>query len=70
MSQIRYFVHQQEAGWSVRRDSRSLGAYAAEADAAAAAADHAAIDRARGHDVQMLKLGEDGRWAQFGPNRH
>lgn len=66
MSQIRYFVHHLEAGWSVRRDSRSLGAFDAEADAAATAAEYAAVDRARGHQVQMLKLDEDGRWAPFG----
>jgi hypothetical protein len=69
MSQIRYFVHHLEAGWSVRRDSRSLGAYAAEAEAAAAAAEHAAIDRVRGHHVQLLKLDEDGRWEPFGHER-
>lgn len=65
MSQIRYFVHHVEAGWSVRRDARSLGAFQAEAEAAAAAAEHAAIDRARGHDVQMLKLDDEGRWGAF-----
>jgi hypothetical protein len=67
MSQIRYFVHHHETGWAVRRDAKSLGAFVAEADAAAAAAERAAIDRARGHDVQMLKLDEDGRWSPFGP---
>ena len=65
MSQIRYFVHHVEAGWSVRRDVRSLGAFPAEAEAAAAASEHAAIDRSRGHYVQVLKLYEEGRWGAF-----
>jgi len=62
MSQIRYFVHPVEARWSVRRDTRSIGAFDAEAEATAAAAGHAAVDRARGHQVQVLKLDGDGRW--------
>jgi hypothetical protein len=69
MTQIRYFVHFLDGGWSVRRDSRAIGAFRAEAEATAAAAQHAAIDRVRGHDVQVLKLGEDGRWSPCSRSR-
>lgn len=63
MSQIRYFIHQTEGVWAVRRDARSLGDFDAESQASETAVQHAAVDRARGHDVQMLKRDEDGRWS-------
>jgi hypothetical protein len=64
MSRIRYFVLPvEERGWTIRRDCRSLGAYGLEAQAMLAALEAAAIDRVRGHLVEVLRQEADGRWA-------
>ena len=66
MSQIRYFVHRVGGAWSVRRDSKPLGAFGDESEATQAADRSAAVDRVRGHQVEILKMDEDGRWSPCG----
>jgi hypothetical protein len=62
MSQIRYFVHLRDGAWNVRRDSQGMGAFDDETLAVTAAFQHAAIDRVRGHAVEVLRQDGDGRW--------
>jgi hypothetical protein len=62
MSHIRYFVVPHDHGWSVRRDSKHLRLIIDEAEAELAAVEAAAIDRVRGHTVEVVKQGPDGRW--------
>ena len=65
MSNIRYFVMPLDEGWSVRRGVRAIGVIAVEAEAERAAAEAAAIDRVRGHTVEVVKQDADGRWTPF-----
>ena len=62
MSHIRYYVRPTEEGWSVTRGVKPIGVIAVEADADKAAAEAAAIDRVRGHTVEVIKQDGDGRW--------
>jgi hypothetical protein len=42
-----------------------VGAFTDLEEASRAALEAAAIDRVRGHSVEIMKLEEDGRWAPF-----
>jgi hypothetical protein len=71
MCQIRYSLTPSEDRWVVRRDCRRVGDYGDPTAAAAAAMELAAIDRTRGHVVEILRLEADGRWGAVGVgNRH
>lgn len=65
MCHIRYSVALSEDQWIVRRDCRRLGAFTDLKEASRVALEAAAIDRVRGHSVDIMKLDEDGRWAPF-----
>lgn len=62
MSRIRYFVLPLRERWTIRRDCRRIGAFAASEQAITTALELAAIDRVRGHVVEVLAQDDDGRW--------
>jgi hypothetical protein len=62
MSQIRYFVLPLQGRWTLKRDCQGMGAFADEANAVTTALQLAAVDRVRGHIVEVLKQDADGRW--------
>ena len=62
MSQIRYFILPLRQRWTIRRDTRRVGAFPDEAQAVAIALELAAVDRVRGHTVEVLTQAGDGRW--------
>lgn len=62
MSQIRYFVLNLRERWTIRRDTRRIGAFADQDQAVMTALELAAIDRVRGHAVEVLMQETDGRW--------
>lgn len=71
MCQIRYSVAPSPNGWVVRRDCQRVGAFEDGPRAELAALELAAIDRVRGHAVEILKLDDGGRWQLLGlGNRH
>ncbi|HTI67956.1 MAG TPA: hypothetical protein VL460_10480 [Caulobacteraceae bacterium] len=69
MSQIRYFVLAQGGSWTLKRDNRGMGAFPDEANAVTTALQLAAIDRVRGHRVEVLKQDGDGRWGPCGADK-
>lgn len=62
MTQIRYFILPFQERWTIRRDTRRMGAFGDEFQALATAFQLAAIDRVRGHTVQVMKREQDGCW--------
>ena len=64
MSQIRYFVLPVRERWTIRRSQRRIGAFAEPEQAIVTALELAAIDRVRGHVVEVLKQDNDGRWGR------
>ena len=67
MSQIRYFVVPLGERWTIRRDTRRVGAFADQSLAIAAALELGAVDGARGHTVRIVAQAHDGRWTPCGP---
>ena len=67
MSQIRYFVVPLRERWTIRRDTRRVGAFADQSLAIAAALELAMVDRVRGHTVSIVAQAHDGRWTPCGP---